>query len=197
MRLEIIMKGYDFDKTIYKNDSSTEFFVYMIFSRPYLLLFAPWFLIVLALYGMKLMSKKRVKECLFFFVPWYSNIDRIVDKFWSKNANKIQDWYAKQKADDDIVISASLSFIIKPVMEMLNIKNWIATNYSVKTGKIYGDNCYGEAKKVEFDRLYKGQKLEAFYSDSLSDLPMMKVAEKAYLVDGENIKEIDAKEYND
>ena len=197
MTLEIIMKGYDFDKTIYKNDSSTEFFVYMIFSRPYLLLFAPWFLIVLALYGMKLMSKKRVKECLFFFVPWYSNIDRIVDKFWSKNANKIQDWYAKQKADDDIVISASLSFIIKPVMEMLNIKNWIATNYSVKTGKIYGDNCYGEAKKVEFDRLYKGQKLEAFYSDSLSDLPMMKVAEKAYLVDGENIKEIDAKEYND
>lgn len=190
------MKGYDFDKTIYKNDSSTEFFVYMIFSRPYLLLFAPWFLIVLALYGMKLMSKKRVKECLFFFVPWYSNIDRIVDKFWSKNANKIQDWYAKQKADDDIVISASLSFIIKPVMEMLNIKNWIATNYSVKTGKIYGDNCYGEAKKVEFDRLYKGQNLEAFYSDSLSDLPMMKVAEKAYLVDGENIKEIDAKEYN-
>ena len=191
------MKGYDFDKTIYKNDSSTEFFVYMIFSRPYLLLFAPWFLIVLALYGMKLMSKKRVKECLFFFVPWYSNIDRIVDKFWSKNANKIQDWYAKQKADDDIVISASLSFIIKPVMEMLNIKNWIATNYSVKTGKIYGDNCYGEAKKVEFDRLYKGQKLEAFYSDSLSDMPMMKLAEKAYLVDGENVKEIDIKDYDE
>lgn len=191
------MKGYDFDKTIYKKDSSTEFFVYMIFSRPYLLLFAPWFLIILALYGMKLISKKRTKECLFFFVPWHSNIERIVDKFWARNANKIQDWYAVQKQADDIVISASLSFIIKPVMDVLNIKNWIATNYSVKTGKIYGDNCYGEAKKLEFERLYKDQKLEAFYSDSLSDLPMMKYAEKAYLVEGEKVTEINAKEYND
>lgn len=189
------MKGYDFDKTIYKKDSSTEFFVYMIFTRPYLLLFAPWYLIVLALYGMKLLSKKRTKECLFFFIPWFSNIEHIVDKFWSHNANKIQDWYAVQKKEDDIVISASLSFIIKPVMDVLNIKNWIATNYSVKTGKIYGDNCYGEAKKVEFERLYKGQKLEAFYSDSLSDLPMMEMADKAYLVKGNTVTEFDVAEY--
>ncbi len=190
------MKGYDFDKTIYKNDSSTEFFIYMIFSRPYLLLFAPWFLIVLALYGMKLISKKHVKECLFFFIPWHSNIEKIVDKFWAKNANKIKDWYSYSRKDDDVIISASLSFIIKPVMEMLNIKNWIATNYNVKTGKIYGDNCYGEAKVVEFNRLYEGTNLEAFYSDSLSDLPMMKLAEKAYLVEGDKITEIDAKKYN-
>ena len=188
------MKGYDFDKTIYKGDSSTDFFVYMIFSRPYLLIFAPWFLMILALYGMKILSKKKVKECLFFFVPWYSNIGKIVDKFWAKNANKIHDWYARQKQEDDVIISASLGFIIKPVMDVLNIKNWIATNYSVKTGKIYGDNCYGDSKRVEFERLYKKQKLEAFYSDSLSDLPMMLVSEKAFLVKGENVKEIDAKE---
>ena len=53
------MVGYDFDKTIYKRDSSTDFFIYMIFSRPYLLLFLPWFLIVFALYGMKILSKKQ------------------------------------------------------------------------------------------------------------------------------------------
>ena len=190
------MKGYDFDKTIYKKDSSTEFFIYMIFSRPYLLLFAPWYLIVLALYGMKLLSKKRTKECLFFFVPWFSNIEKIVDKFWARNANKIQEWYTIQKQEDDIIISASLGFIIKPVMDMLNIKNWIATNYSVKTGKIYGDNCYGEAKKIEFERLYKNKKLEAFYSDSLSDLPMMRISKQAYLVKGDNVEEIDVKKYN-
>ena len=42
-------------------------------------------------------------------------------------------------------------------------------------------------------RIYPKAKLEAFYSDSLSDLPMMKLADKAYLVDGENVKEIDDK----
>jgi len=189
------MKGYDFDKTIYKTDSSTDFFVYMIFHRPYLLLFAPWFLIVLALYGMKILSKKKTKECLFFFVPWHSNIEKIVDKFWEKHANKIQDWYTLQKQDDDVIISASLAFIIKPVMDMLHIQNWIATNYSVKTGKIYGENCYGEVKKHEFKRRFKTSKLDAFYSDSLSDLPMMRISNQAFLVDGDNIKEIDVKNY--
>ena len=189
------MKGYDFDKTIYKNDSSTEFFVYMIFSRPYLLLFAPWFLVVLTLYGLKIISKKKTKEFLFFFIPWFGNIDKIVDKFWQRNANKIKYWYSVQKQDDDVIISASLGFIIKPVMQMLNIKNWIATNYNVHTGKISGENCYGEEKVKEFNKQFKNQKLEAFYSDSLSDLPMMKMAAAAYLVDGDNIKEIDIKNY--
>lgn len=190
------MIGYDFDKTIYKGDSSTDFFFYMIFSRPYLLLFAPYFLVMFALYGLKLVGKKRFKECMFFFVPWYSNIEKIVDKFWAKNANKLVKWYMPQKnTDEDIIISASLGFIIKPVIDMLNIKNFLATNYNVKTGKIYGENCYGEEKIKEFKRVYPKAKLEAFYSDSLSDLPVMKIADKAYLVKGEDVKEINTADY--
>lgn len=190
------MIGYDFDKTIYKKDSSTEFFFYMIFSRLYLLLFAPYFLVVFALYGMKIVKKKRFKECMFFFIPWFHNIEKIVDEFWSKNANKIMKWYPPQKKDEeDIIVSASLGFIIKPVMEMLNIKNYLATNYNVKTGKIYGKNCYGEAKVEEFRRVYPKATLEAFYSDSLSDLPMMRIADKAYLVKGEEVREIDTNDY--
>ena len=189
------MIGYDFDKTIYKRDSSTDFFIYMIFSKPYLLLFLPWYLIVLFLYGIKALSKKRTKECLFFFVPWYKNIDKIVNKFWSKRANGIKEWYAKQKKDDDVIISASLGFILKPIMETLNIKNWIATNYSVKTGKIFGENCYGEEKVVQFRKMFGDKELEAFYSDSLSDLPMMKISQQAILVNGDNLKEINAKDY--
>lgn len=185
------MTGYDFDKTIYKGDSSTDFFFYVVLRRPYLLLFSLWFLIVWAFYWLNCLSKKRTKELLFFFVPWISNLDRVVDKFWVKNANKIKDWYCNQKKDDDIIISASLSFIIKPVMDMLNIKNWIATNYSVKTGKIFGKNCYGEEKLVEFKRFYPKTNLDAYYSDSISDYPIMKFAKKAFLVDGDKITEID------
>lgn len=184
------MKGYDFDKTIYKGDSSVDFFFYMIFSKPYLLLFSLWFLILFALYGMNVLDKKKFKEQIFFFIPWQKNLNRTVDKFWLHNANKIQDWYTKQKADDDIVISASPLFIIKPAIDMLHIKNYIATNYSIKSGKIIGENCYGEVKLKEFKRVYPKQKLEAFYSDSMSDLPMFKIAESAYIVTDGNVKEI-------
>ena len=41
------MVGYDFDKTIYDGDSSTDFFIYMIIHRPYLLIFLPYFLMIL------------------------------------------------------------------------------------------------------------------------------------------------------
>lgn len=190
------MNAYDFDKTIYKTDSSTDFFIYMLCSRPYLILFFPWYLIVLALYGCKLISKKKTKEFLFFFVPWYKNINKIVDKFWEKHANGIKEWFAQQKRDDDVIVSASLSFILKPLMDTLSIKYWAATNYDTKSGKIEGENCYGEQKIIEFSKMFEINKLEAFYSDSLSDLPIMEKAKKAYLVDGNKITEINAKEYN-
>ena len=133
---------------------------------------------------------------MFFFVPWHKkNIDKIVNKFWAKKANGIKEWYARQKKEDDVIISASLGFILKPIMDTLNIKNWIATNYSVETGKIYGENCYGEEKVVQFNKMFAGKKLEAFYSDSLSDLPMMRISGKAILVDGDNLKEIKTEDY--
>lgn len=176
------MNGYDFDKTIYDGDSSTDFFFYMVFTRPYLLIFFPYFLTIFLGYCLKLISKKRTKELLFFFILWHKNIEKIVNKFWEKNANKIYDWYSSQKKDDDIIISASLDFLLKPIMQTLNIKNWISTKYNTKTGKIEGENCYGEEKLNQFKIQYKNIKLNSFYSDSMSDLPMMKQAVNAYLI---------------
>ena len=185
------MKGYDFDKTIYDGDSTTDFFFYIIFHRPYLLVFVPYFLIVLSLYGLKIIGKKRIKELLFFFIPWHKNINKIVDKFWQKHANKVFDWYSFQKQPDDLIISASLDFLLEPVMKLLSIKNWMSTRFNVKTGKIFGENCYGKEKLNRFNIEYKKVELEAFYSDSMSDLPMMKVAKEAWLVKNKKPQKID------
>lgn len=176
------MVGYDFDKTIYKGDCSTNFFFYMIFTRPYLLIFSPFFLIVFALYGMKVIGKKKFKELMYFFIPWHKNIDKMVSKFWVKNIKKIEKWYLDTQREDDIIISAGLEFIVRPAMELLHITNFMATNYDIKTGKILGANCYGEEKVNRFREVYKEEILEAFYSDSLSDLPMMRISKSAYLV---------------
>ena len=73
---------------------------------------------------------------MFLFIPLYNNIDKIFDKFWSKNAKKIMKWYPTQKKDDeDIIVSASLGFIIKPVMEMLNIKTILQQTIMLKLEK--------------------------------------------------------------
>lgn len=184
------MNGYDFDKTIYDGDSSTDFFLYMVLTRTYLLLFFPWFLIVVALYGLRVLSKKKIKECLFFFIPWYKNIDSIVEKFWDKRILKVYDWYKEQQKDDDIIISASLSFVLVPAMKRLGIKNYLCTLFDTKSGKVIGENCYGKQKYVRFQAKFNGEKLKSFYSDSMSDYPMMRVADSAFLVKNKNPVEI-------
>ena len=176
------MNGYDFDKTIYDGDSSTDFFIYMVKTRPYLLLFSLWFLLVVSLYGLKILSKKRTKEFLFFFIPWHKNLGAIVERFWDKNIEKVFDWYKAQQKDDDIIISASLDFVLVPAMRRLGIKNYLCTLFDVKSGKVIGENCYGKQKFVRFQAKFNGAKLTSFYSDSMSDYPMMRVADEAYLV---------------
>ena len=176
------MNGFDFDKTIYRGDCSTNFFFYMIFTRVYLLLFLPYFLVVFLLYGLHLIGKKNFKELMFFFIPWYKHIDKITAKFWEKNVKKIEKWYLDMQKDDDIIISAGLEFIVRPAIEMLGIKTLLATRYDTSTGKISGENCYNTEKVIRFREIYPNVTLDAFYSDSLSDLPMMEISKRAFLV---------------
>lgn len=185
------MNGYDFDKTIYDGDSSTDFFVYMVLKRPYLLLFSLWFLVVVALYGLKILSKKKTKQCLFFFVPWHKNIEKLVEKFWDKNLSKVYDWYKEQQKADDIIISASLSFVLAPAMKRLNISNFLCTNFDTKTGKVLGENCYGKQKVVRFRAKFPESELKSFYSDSMSDFPMMREAKEAFLVKNKKPQKIE------
>lgn len=189
-----MVNGYDFDKTIYDGDCTVNFFIFMNLNRPYLLIFFPWYLILFALYGLKIVKKKKFKELLFFFVPWHKkSIRKLTEKFWAKNEKKIKKFYYEQKRDDDIVISASLKFIIEPIAEKLNFHTLIATDYDINTGKIAGNNCYGEEKVVKFRAKFGDLKLGAFYSDSLSDAPMMKISEKSYLVEKDIITDITEK----
>ena len=51
-----------------------------------------------------------------------------------------------------------------------------------RTGKMYGRNCHGEEKVRRFYAAHPGAVTEAFYSDSLSDTPMARIAQRAYLI---------------
>lgn len=189
------MVGYDFDKTIFKGDSSTKFFFYMVFTRVYPLLFSPWFLICVLFYGLKILNKSQVKQCLFFFVRFHKNIDKISEKFWKKKIKGIEPFYLAQQKSDDVIVSASLDFVLEPAMKMLGVTNFICTKFDKKSGKIVGKNCYGEQKRILFEEKFGKTELDAFYSDSLSDLPMMKISKKAFLVKKGKVKEFDAKNF--
>ena len=55
------------------------------------------------------------------------------------------------------------------------------------TGETEGENCHGEEKVRRLREAYPEVEIREFYSDSLSDTPLAKLADKAYLVKGQEL----------
>ena len=135
-------------------------------------------------------NKKRVKEIFALYLRFIpSNCKAgLVVRFWKRNVHKLKYGIIKQISAEDVVISASPMFIVGVAVKAIGVQNCIATNMSIESGKIVGENCYGKVKLEKFYLNYPNIKLNAFYSDSLSDLPMKEVATNFYLVKGEVAK---------
>ncbi len=181
----VFMNGYDFDKTILKGNSVRKFATYCFVRLPYLWLLFPEVLLALLLYVLKIIKKEGFLRMLEFFVIFVPCRQRFVARFWDKNYKCIKEWYLKAKQPTDLIISASPAYLIEEICGRLGVR--CITSTSSKNGTVLGKHCYGQ-RKVELYRLQFGQTpLETFYSDSMSDEPMFKLAKLGYLVKGDKI----------
>lgn len=176
------MNVFDFDQTIFYPDSSYSFVLYCLRHYPRAVLHA---LPGTVLYGlMVLLGKaetKDLKERIFSFLNRLESVEETVLDFWNENEDGIADWYLNQKRADDLIISASPEFLLRPITDRLGV-SLIATPMDPYTGKIRGLNCHDEEKVRRFRELYPEATVECFYSDSLSDAPMAALAARAFLV---------------
>ena len=62
----------------------------------------------------------------------------------------------------------------------------------VYTGHV-GENCKGEEKVRRFYARFPGGKIDTFYSDSHSDDPLARLAQKSVLVKGERLLDWETK----
>lgn len=187
------MIGYDFDKTIFDGDSFTRFYLFTLIRRPFLFFILPLYIVPFILFLFKRIGKKEIKQLLMINLLFYKNREKILNKFWDKNFIHIKKWYIEQKKESDIIISASPTFLVKAACDRLGIKTVIATELNLYTLKVTGKNCYGIEKVNRFEEVFgKELVLDAFYSDSLSDLPMMQKSKKGILVTKNTLKTIRA-----
>ena len=171
---------YDFDGTIYDGDSTVDFVKYSFKKRKKTLIVLPRFLISCFLYLIKVHDKDTLKSNLFRIVLYIDDLDRFVDEFWDIHEKKIKNFYLKQKKKSDLIVSASPTFLLNNISKREKFK-LIATEVDLKTGKIIGKNCHGE-EKVKRIKKEGIKSINSFYSDSQSDLPLAKLARKAFLV---------------
>lgn len=176
------MNTYDFDKTIFYPDSSATFYKYCLKKYPLAVLGTIPATAVKALkYAAGKIRTKELKEQLFSFLVNLDDIDAIVEDFWNENMAGIGQWYLAQKKEDDVIISASPEFLLKPVCEKLGV-TLMGTPMDKKTGKILGENCHDSEKVRRFYEMFPEGNTEEFYSDSLSDSPMAEIADRAFVV---------------
>lgn len=180
------MNVFDFDKTVYHGDSTRDFVKFCMKRHPKALLYLPYIGVVsLRYYLFHIGTKTQFKEKMYRFLKACDTV-RDVEIFWEKHLCGIKEYYKKIHRDDDLIISASPEFLLKPLEKKLNI-TVIASRVSPADGTTTGENCYHEEKVRRFSALYPDGEIDAFYSDSYSDEPLALLAKKAYIVKGESL----------
>lgn len=182
------MNVYDFDKTIYKKDSTIEFYKYCLKSKKCVLWAVPRQLWGMGMFILGLYDRNKFKESFFSFLQYLSDVKLLTEQFWEIEHVNIKEWYIEKRKYDDVIISASPSFLLKPIMERLGIQNLIATEVDMNTGKLLSENCKGENKVIRFKEVYQDAVIDEMYSDSDSDMPLANISRKAFKVQGNKLK---------
>ena len=181
---------YDFDKTIYDGDSSTDFFFFSLTKYPKIITCLPKIAVAGIKYKLKIVSKTDMKEVIFSFVKYIPDMDKHIASFWGTHRCNLKDFYMKTKHDKDVIISASPEFLLKPITDELKVMKLIGSRVDIKTGKFTGLNCHGEEKVKRLNKEYKDYEVMSSYSDSLSDIPILKLAKKQYIVKKDKLTEV-------
>lgn len=182
---------YDFDNTIYKGDSSTDFFFYAMLKYPKVAKFIPKIIFSAIKYKLHIIKKTKLKENIFSFLQVIPDVDFLISSFWKTHSCYIKGFYLKKDHQNDIIISASPEFLLRPITDELGVLDLIGSKVDAKTGVFKGLNCYGKEKVRRLKKKYQEFEVEEAYSDSYSDIPILELAKRSYIVKGNKIKSTD------
>ena len=182
------MNVYDFDNTILRGDSTARFFAWSLTRCPGMLRGLPGQAVNGLLFLLKLRPKQEFKQRMLSFVAGYPDIEGAVEAFWRDNFCRVKAWYLKAHREDDVVISASPEFLIRPACRRLGIRTVMGSPVDPATGRFLGPNCHGAEKVRRFRERFPEGQIDAFYSDSHSDDPLAALSREAWMVRGKKLE---------
>lgn len=197
---------YDFDKTIYGGETGTDFFKFYAKKKfVHAFVFSVKYLFTIALYLLKFISLKELKEKFFVFLERYTidEVNQIVSEFWLFNQNKIYNWVeselVKNKKECDIVVVTSASplflvenFLLSKGYDIVFGTEFLKSDNGYFISKIDGKNNKGLEKVNKLNNWSKKNKIDyeivKFYSDSIADKPLYDLSdEKIWIKNGEKV----------
>lgn len=190
------MTVFDFDNTIYDGESGFDIFMFYLKKDPKgIVKFIPKFGEAFIKYKKGSIDANEVideyGDLLCSYCQKIENIESDVKEFWDENEKKIKSFYTKIQTPDDVIVSACPEFLLSEICRRIGIKNYIGSVIDEKTGEITRV-CYKQNKIKAYHDIYGDTPIDDFYTDSMSDKPMMDIAANVYLVSGERLEKIKA-----
>ena len=178
---------YDFDKTIVYPDGGATFFSFCLRRHPALLRYLPLLIPALCRFVARHGRKEPFKAEYYRYLRGLPDWRGEVRLFWETKADTLlKPWYLAQLRPDDIIVSCSAEFFLRPLCEQLGVRV-VGTCVDTDTGRLEGYSCYGLEKLRRLQEAFPGLEIGEFYSDSLSDAPLAALAQKAFLVKGDTV----------
>ena len=179
------MNVYDFDNTIYDGESVFDFFLFCVKKQKRLILYFPMLLKNLFKYkagkltidGLYEEASKLTKE----IIRNRENADAYISEFWSINAHKLKKEFLDKLKSDDVIITASPVILISAISDKLKTENIIGSRIDMDTGRMEFA-CFRQNKITAFKESYPDAVIDEFYTDSLNDMPLAELSNKAYLI---------------
>ena len=184
------MNVYDFDNTIYRGESTVDFFRFCLRKKPSMVRYLPSVFWQLLRYKCGVIPAERISasgaRVLRSFLTEIRDVNALVCEFWDRNEHKIKDSFRAMLQEDDLILSGSSEILLAEICRRLGVTHFLGTRVDLDACRVEF-LCYHENKVKAFREHYPTETISCFYSDSIHDLPMMRLADAAYLVHGERV----------
>lgn len=177
---------YDYDKTVCSGDTGSEFWLYCLLRRPYILVFLPFQIIGGICYLLGI-CEKLSRVCSIHCYMRAVNAEKLAERFARRKVQRTYAYFQKRRRDKPTVIcSASPTFLLEPICRALGAEYLLATDVDPKTGIVRSKVCKYDEKVRRLREAYPDFIYDEVYSDSLkNDRYILELGEKAFhVVDG-------------
>lgn len=207
---------YDMDRTITRTGTFTPFMIHAALRlAPWRLVFVPFAALVMLAYVLKLIERKRLKELnqamLIGRNVAVAKLAPIAESFAEKVIRRNVRQQALASLAENraagrrlVLATASSRLWVEPIAAKLGMDDIVATT-AIKgiddyvSHKVDGENCYGPAKLrmieawMGLERLDRSQCRIWFYSDHVSDVPVLEWADEPVAANPHHDLRVEAK----
>lgn len=187
------MKVFDFDNTLYHGESSLEFGFYLFKKNLKVFFWIPKMLLGLLRYKKCLISREEIinqtNDFMQIIISSKKEVEDMAYEFWKKNEKYLHQELICTIEEDDVIITASPSFLLEPIKDKLKTSNIICSEIDLANRRVV-NLIFGEYKVKAYHEKYGDKIIDSFYTDSYNDKSMMDISKNVFLVERKSFKQI-------